>query len=179
MAGFIFVRHGQSEANASKQIADDTTKLTALGREQSRQVAVELKPLSIAKILSSPATRARQTAQIISDELGLDKPQVINELAERNFASLKGKPRQFESKFYDTVMEYKDIETADELISRMRTALKKIARIVQRTDGVVLAVGHGSSGYCLRELAKGKKSYQDFEYSNVLNAGFTKVMIHD
>jgi len=79
---FYFVRHGQSEANAARLIADSTPKLTKLGREQAIETANSLKDIKITKILTSPLIRARQTAEIIASELGLHVGdiEVVDEL---------------------------------------------------------------------------------------------------
>lgn len=74
----ILIRHGQSEFNAAFErtridpgIADP--RLTPQGREQARRTAHRIKRdgLPIRRLISSPFTRALETAAILAEELQL------------------------------------------------------------------------------------------------------------
>ncbi|HWA41983.1 MAG TPA: histidine phosphatase family protein [Hypericibacter adhaerens] len=72
----ILVRHGQSEFNVvySKTRVDPgihDPRLTEEGRQQARLAADRLAEHDLALILSSPYTRALQTAEIIAETLDL------------------------------------------------------------------------------------------------------------
>jgi len=69
----LLIRHGQSEANARGIIQGRREYgLTSLGREQAARVAARLAAGSRpVRLLSSPLLRARQTADIIAQALGL------------------------------------------------------------------------------------------------------------
>jgi broad specificity phosphatase PhoE len=66
-----FVRHGESEANRLRVLSnrDQPHPLTALGRQQARETAPAL--TGIRAIYSSPIRRARETAAIIAERLGV------------------------------------------------------------------------------------------------------------
>jgi len=68
--------------------------LTALGVNQANDLASKLKDagLMFDKVYCSPATRARQTAEIISSRLELPKPTNQELLIERDFGVMTGKP---------------------------------------------------------------------------------------
>ncbi len=71
-----FVRHGQSQGNVHFTpgvIRPKTDPLTELGQKQAQQAAILLKSQHIKPtiIVSSPYTRAIDTANIIKDELGI------------------------------------------------------------------------------------------------------------
>ena len=68
-----FLRHGESEANALGLFAGRRvdSPLTHRGRLQARRAAEGL-PRDLDWIVSSPLQRARATAEIVRDELGLD-----------------------------------------------------------------------------------------------------------
>ncbi|GAA3523591.1 hypothetical protein GCM10022234_19890 [Aeromicrobium panaciterrae] len=70
----LWVRHGQSTWNAMDRMQGHelSPPLTDLGREQAALAAEALLGRSVVRILSSPAVRARQTADVIADRLGLD-----------------------------------------------------------------------------------------------------------
>lgn len=61
------LRHGQAEA----QVRSDAERaLTARGREEVRQVAVQLQGRALGAILVSPYLRAQQTAALVGEVLG-------------------------------------------------------------------------------------------------------------
>lgn len=104
-----FVRHGQSEFNvrfaATRQdpgIPD--APLTPLGREQAEEAAERLKGHDFKVLISSPYTRAIQTAQIINKVLDLPHrvDRRINEWA--GFSCDIGTPRD------DLKVRYPDID---------------------------------------------------------------------
>lgn len=70
---WLWVRHGQSTWNVIDRMQghDLGPPLTDLGREQASDAAESLAPLGVTRVLSSPAVRAQQTAEIIADRLGL------------------------------------------------------------------------------------------------------------
>lgn len=61
------LRHGQAEAQAR---SDAERALTAHGREEVRQVAVQLQGRRLGAILASPYVRAQQSAALVREALG-------------------------------------------------------------------------------------------------------------
>src|SRR5882757_8965527 len=92
---FIFVRHGQSQANADGIIADGHSPLTQTGIEQAQKTGLEIKNFGITAIVCSPYLRARQTAEMIASELGIgfSHIEIIEELRERGLGDCEGKPK--------------------------------------------------------------------------------------
>ena len=70
----LWVRHGQSTWNAMDRMQGHelSPPLTDLGREQAALAAEALVDRGVVRVLSSPAVRARQTADIIAARLGLE-----------------------------------------------------------------------------------------------------------
>ncbi|WP_299472424.1 histidine phosphatase family protein [uncultured Roseibium sp.] len=65
-----FVRHGQSEFNAVFRTGDEDpmifdAPLTELGRQQAMDAREEIRDLGIRHVITSPLTRAIQTAQLM------------------------------------------------------------------------------------------------------------------
>jgi broad specificity phosphatase PhoE len=89
----ILVRHGETEANRLGYFAvSDDIPLTVKGREQARALALSIQQqFSARKVFSSEFRRARQTAEVIAGQLGL-QVEVIPGIHERNFGALKGQP---------------------------------------------------------------------------------------
>jgi len=181
MNRFYFVRHGQSEANEARIIADSTPKLTELGREQARLTALTLKDKNITKILASPYIRAQQTAEIIAGELGikLEDIETVQELRERGVGECEGKPKDMESEKYITLDTERGFESQADLIARLLVAIEIIKNACETTEGDVLVVGHVTAGFYLQQLAKGYKKLSEFEeYYHMPNADFIDVEIN-
>ena len=87
-----FTRHGESEANVLRQISNRglAHPLTEKGRQQARALAAELRPAGIAAIYTSPLLRAVQTAEILSEALGVGF-EVTDALREYDCGILEGR----------------------------------------------------------------------------------------
>lgn len=82
------VRHGESEANISMRFSGITdVELTETGVLQAVKAGEKLRGEEIHRIFSSPLKRAKNTAEIIADEIGFNKKDIIieNRLTEVNF----------------------------------------------------------------------------------------------
>ena len=87
-----FVRHGESEANLLNEFSNRGSKhgLTDKGRQQAHTLAQSLQTAPVAAIFSSPLLRARQTAEILSQTLGVPY-RVTDALREFDCGVLEGK----------------------------------------------------------------------------------------
>ena len=87
---FLFLRHGQTDWNVQGRLQGRSDRaLNANGIAQVRSAAERLPDEKVSFIVSSPLTRARQTASILAERLDIPvnvEPQLI----ERNFGSLEG-----------------------------------------------------------------------------------------
>ena len=177
MAKFIFVRHGESQANRDKIIGTPHTLLTENGIEQARKTGNELMGKGITTIICSPFIRAQQTAETIAGELGIGIAhiKIVEDLYERRMGSLEGKPRTHESEWYYMESEG-DMERCEDVLKRVSRAVEKIKELVQQQGGTVLVIGHAVSGFYLLQLAAGKASVEDFDPpSQMPNADFVEV----
>jgi broad specificity phosphatase PhoE len=69
----LLVRHGETEDNAADRFQGRRdTQLSDRGRAQSRALAQSLRGEGLRAIYTSPLQRARATAQIVGDVLGLE-----------------------------------------------------------------------------------------------------------
>lgn len=87
---FIFVRHGQTEANAEERyMGHQDSPLSAKGQSQAVAVATRLKQEGLGSIYTSDLGRAAMTASIISEACGI--PLVADErLRERHAGVFQG-----------------------------------------------------------------------------------------
>jgi alpha-ribazole phosphatase len=68
---FLLVRHGESEWNkSSRYTGQQDVPLSALGKQQARQLALRLADEHLAAVYASPLRRARETAEIIARQRG-------------------------------------------------------------------------------------------------------------
>jgi probable phosphoglycerate mutase len=63
---FLLLRHGQTELSGERRYSGrGDVELTAVGRQQAKAAAARLSTMEFAAVVSSPLTRARQTAEAI------------------------------------------------------------------------------------------------------------------
>ena len=163
MSHFTFVRHAQSKGNAEGVVARPDSPLSELGITQAAQTGAALKDKGITHIACAPTARARQTAEIIAFELGINAHNisVIDELRERDYGHLEGQPKQHEEGWYFSAEE-KGLEPHGELIMRMHTAFHKLHTLSAGQQGL-LAIGSAVSGFVLRQVAQGKTDVTTFD----------------
>lgn len=152
MKKLYFIRHGLSELNVKGLYAGHTdTPLTEEGRRQAKIAGQEAKSLKIQLIVSSPLSRALETAQIAATEIDYPTDDIIvdDRLIERSFGALEAKPWS-RSHTYQHQLKH-GAESNEQLVKRTRQILDWIEK--QPVDNV-LVVGHGASGRALRSLIK-------------------------
>lgn len=148
MKHLYFCRHGEAEFNAQKRWAGSSeTLLTREGIAQAKQAGKEAKDLKIDYILTSPLSRAYDTAKIIAEAIGypIDQIDVNSLLVERHFGSLEA-----QSWGPDQDMDgIADAETSDSVHERVRLMLKHLETIPAEN---ILIVSHGHVGRVMRHV---------------------------
>lgn len=148
MKGLYFMRHALSEDNKQGVFSSvNDCDLAPEGVEQSKQAGQSLKGKSIDLIVSSPLKRARQTAEVIAEQIGLDKSKILlsDLLIERDLGELEGTPYPAPrpTHTYDTV------ETFSDLMQRASEAYEWIKSLQAEN---VLVVSHGATGRAMRKV---------------------------
>ena len=70
---FYFLRHGQTQWNKDRVTQGQTdTPLNETGRQQAERAAEILRDIPIARIVASPLSRAKHTAQAVSAINGVE-----------------------------------------------------------------------------------------------------------
>lgn len=174
---FIFVRHGQSQANADGVVNGDDSPLSRKGIGQAEETAKNLQGLGIELIVCSPLQRAKQTAEIIATTIGTAIPdiRVVNELRERGFGQLEGRPMDRDPlNYYLDDDELLGFEPRTLLYDRMNDCLGILSS--QTKGRMTLVVGHSISGFFLLQAAAKKLSVDDFDAPpSMKNAAIVKV----
>jgi probable phosphoglycerate mutase len=146
-----FIRHGESQANKAGIFAGQTdTALTPLGVSQAREAGEKLKleGLQFDTIISSPLSRAHDTAIEIAQAIGYPLDGIILEslLKERGLGSLEGKvakdsmPRMIAMSEDELIKE--GIETISAIMQRAREVLGQF----EGTEKNILLVSHNGLG---------------------------------
>jgi probable phosphoglycerate mutase len=151
---FWFLRHGETDWNAQGLSQGRTDiPLNAVGLMQAERAARTLHGTRISTIIASPLDRARRTAEIVADPLGL--PVTLDaDLAEVNFGDEEGQPM---GDWYDDwiagTYTPTRAETFQDLLAR---AVRAVNRALEQ-PGPVLVVAHGALFRALR-LALGHEA---------------------
>jgi probable phosphoglycerate mutase len=143
------VRHGQTDWNLARRIQGTTDiPLNETGRADAHRAAAELAGSVHHSVYASPLLRARETAEIIADTLGLPAPRLVDGIREREFGEGEGMlvPDYLE-KYGDWHAPVPGAETLEEVGVRALAALHRIARDARRrsapTAESVIVVAHG------------------------------------
>src|SRR5437763_15141928 len=138
MTTLLLVRHGETDWNADGRLQGHTDRpLSDFGRRQARQLADELAGEDLEAIYASDLARARETAEIVGEQLGL--PVVLEpDLREQDWDTWEGL----------TAVERDRVEFVDESTeAHQERILRVLRRISERhpAGGRVLVVTHGGS----------------------------------
>jgi broad specificity phosphatase PhoE len=136
------LRHGQTDWNIDLRLQGSTDiPLNETGKEQARQAALALNPEDWDLIIASPLSRARDTAEIIAQELSMNVG-IVPELIERSFGAAEGLDHASWRKLYESHLPIEGLESLEDLRLRTYLLLDLIAN--EYSGQRVLAVSHGA-----------------------------------
>jgi 2,3-bisphosphoglycerate-dependent phosphoglycerate mutase len=134
----LLVRHGETDWNADGRLQGHTDRpLSDFGRRQARRLAEELEGEELQAIYSSDLARARETAEIVGERLGLPV-ELDPDLREKDWGNWEGL----------TAVERDRVEFVGESTgAHQERTLRALRLIAERHpgDGRVLVVTHGGS----------------------------------
>lgn len=140
---FALVRHGQTDWNAERRLQGSTDiPLNDVGRGQARDAVAALSAYEWDAIVSSPLSRAAETADLIAAGLGLSVARRVPELTERSFGLAEGLQASPELDALRTPSGFHGAEGEDEAAARGLAALEALAEEFRGRR--VLAVAHGT-----------------------------------
>lgn len=124
------VRHGETEWNAINKVLGRTDMpLNEKGIKQAQELARSLKDLKIDVFLCSPLRRARQTADAISDETGMQY-KIDDRLIEQDFGSFEGADRfdaEYQAAKREYFARYPDGESYFDMAARIFPLIKELS----------------------------------------------------
>lgn len=137
------IRHGQTDWNLQGRFQGrEDIPLNETGILQAQECAEVLAGEDFRAVITSPLSRARRTAEIIAERLGI--AQIISEegITERDFSKVSGMTPEEREAFYASG-EPDDKEPWEQLCDRMMGALHKYARRFSRDN--IIMISHGAS----------------------------------
>lgn len=136
--------------------------LTERGRSQAAQAAEKLLNRGIVKIYLSPLQRANETGRIIGKRIGVDDFEVIDDLIEREFGVLTGKPKEDIPRLgsgliqTEKILYFLEAEGAEDFPTLYERAKQVLGQVHQQhpKENVLLAT-HGDVGKMMQAVHRG------------------------
>lgn len=174
MQHLYLLRHGQSEANARQIVAGShDSPLSATGMAQAAYAGDTIKHyFQCDLIVSSPMSRALQTAQIVAERVGypLQDIVILDELHERNLGDVEGMnyaEAPHHNGNYEDAENVPGVEPIGDLHTRMTLVLENLK---QRPEKNILIVAHNGCGRMLRVVLSGEPAMAMYDQPRTENA---------
>ncbi len=150
---YLLMRHGESEKNLTWTISstpDAPDSLTERGKRGTLEAAKKLKKEKIDLLFVSDFIRAKETADIVAEQLGLTKEQVIvdhriGEIQARDFDGMNWE--EFNNKFSGVNVRFEEHIDASENYADVRKRVMEFLHDVDSKyeDKNILIIAHGLS----------------------------------
>lgn len=143
MTRLALVRHGQTDWNLERRIQGSSDiPLNEAGRAQARSTSRLLAGRHWDAMFASPLSRAWETAQIISEALGLAEPQPVAALAERSYGGAEGMTSEEILERFPEGTAIPGRESRDDVVARALPALVGLAH--EHPRACLIVVSHGA-----------------------------------
>lgn len=167
----LLLRHGETDWNREERLqGHKDIPLNANGKLQighAAEILAELYP-DIELVVSSPLSRARESAEIVSGKLGYHKNNIVVEsmFMERSFGMGEGlTAEERREKYPDDI--YPGMESFEELLKRARAAFEKTVFSFRDRQRILL-VAHGAIFYAMMTaITDGRLPYGAFEPGSI------------
>jgi probable phosphoglycerate mutase len=151
-AHLCLARHGETDWNKRGILQGWLdVPINEQGRQQAHALAQHLIHTGFSAVWSSPLLRARETAEIVAQELGLARPCCHEGLKERHFGAIQGIPKSELAELNPALLEqilrrnpaaeFVGGESMDEFSDRLIAACTEIGS--RHRGARVLVVTHG------------------------------------
>ncbi|PPF78623.1 histidine phosphatase family protein [Subtercola sp. Z020] len=185
------VRHGETDWNAERRIQGRSdVPLNDTGRAQVRATAAELNADDWDFVVCSPLSRARESADILAAELGLEVVREIPELVERHYGLAEGMQDGDELRALRIPGGFVEAETEEAVAVRASLALREIvetspgSRVIVVAHGTFIRLGLAAlsggpvanisnAGHCVIEHVLGDDDVAEWSLSIVNGAAWT------
>ena len=138
---FAFIRHGETDWNRDLRLQGSSDiPLNDTGRRQAQNAVAVLDGTKWDVVVSSPLSRARETAQIIADGLGIELGPSYSELVERDYGAAEGATAEIIAENWPD-RQYPGLESLDDVVERGEAALDRIASDYGKQNVVIVCHG--------------------------------------
>jgi len=142
MTNFFLVRHGETDWNRLGRIQGATDiPLNDTGRDQARATGEKMQGRKWDVIVSSPLSRALETASIIASCIGLPEPTPVPDIVERNYGEAEGMTGPELEAFYPDDTPVPGRETREAVKDRVLAAMHSIAAANKGKNVIIVAHG--------------------------------------
>jgi len=170
----IFARHGQSKANEKFLLGGDSgdPSLTKQGQDDARELAKKMIGENVKKVIVSGLKRSQETGKIVADNLGLDEPEIWDDIFELDI----GKFNKMEAKevfgsndklrghdVMQIAFENNEGEGRKKLFERATNFVEKIKAYEKKCNGNILFVSHALFLYAVKSVLWGSSKEDFFE----------------
>jgi len=161
----LLIRHGETDWNKQGRYQGrEDIPLNETGLQQSLICGQALKGEAYAAVIASPLVRAKKTAEIIAETVGVNKVLIEEDLIERDFDKISGLTPQERKAFLDSGQVYYK-EPWDVILDRMMRCIKKCTEKFYDED--IILVSHGASiRAVLDEFTDGKITSEKIKLKN-------------
>ena len=160
------IRHGQTDWNIDKKIQGQTDiPLNENGKLQAKNISEDISKLKIDRIISSDLSRAKETANIINENIGV-KIDFDKRLREVGYGDLEGTLVDTLTEetwdIFNKTPEKLNGETRVEVYKRIKSFFDEL----KREDGNTLVVTHGGAIRMIRYYADNRDEFNIEKYMN-------------
>ncbi|MCI4128132.1 histidine phosphatase family protein [Bacillus haynesii] len=174
MTAICLIRHGETDWNALGKLQGRTDiPLNETGKKQAKETGAFLKGSDWDVIITSPLRRAKETAEIINQYLGLEIIE-MEDFIERNYGDAEGMPFEERTRLYPD-KEYPNQESKEALAERLMAGIQKVSE--RYPDKKVLIVAHGAAIHAL--LSKISNGNINLENTKLVNACLSNIKFHE
>jgi broad specificity phosphatase PhoE len=150
------IRHGETDWNKQGRFQGrEDIALNENGIMQAKRCASALSEERFKAVISSPLIRARRTAEIIAEQLGITQLLIEEGITERDFAKISGMTPGEREAFYASG-ELDDQEPWEDVCDRMIDSLRKYAEQFHGED--IIMISHGASINSVLSILSGGKT---------------------
>jgi probable phosphoglycerate mutase len=143
MTRFFLVRHGETEWNKARRIQGiSDIPLNITGRSQAVALGDILAKHTFDLMVSSPLSRAMETASIIAKRLDMPAALIVGDLIERNYGEAEGQSGHDLDQRYPAGTDIPGREPREDVTKRIVRVLADLA--VRHPDADIIVVCHGA-----------------------------------
>ncbi|MCU1512961.1 MAG: putative broad substrate specificity phosphatase [Microbacteriaceae bacterium] len=166
MTQLYLVRHGETNWNREHRIQGSTDiPLNDVGRAQAAATGRLLANRQCSGIVSSPLSRAMETAEIIGRELGINTVKPVAGIVERNYGEAEGLTDEGLARLFPGDTEVPGRESREEVAERVVSSLVALAQ-QHPGENIIVATHGGVIRSLLNRVAPGDRSHRGLQITN-------------